>query len=126
MNLANPAPQSARGAIRAGPTLAYAGTAYALFLCVFLAFLAFVGGLPLPRPFEGAVTSPWLAAGIDIALVLGFGHQHSIMAPLVQAGMDARRSEADRAVNLRAGRERNARRRDRLLAAAARDGLGRH
>jgi len=80
MNLAITAPQSARGALRTGLTLAYAGTAYALFLCVFLAFVAFVGGLPLPRPNDGILTSPWLAAAVDIALVLGFGLQHSIMA----------------------------------------------
>ncbi len=40
MNLAITAPQSGRGALRAGLTLVYAGTTYALFLCVFLAFVA--------------------------------------------------------------------------------------
>src|SRR3712207_4381694 len=78
MSLAVTAPRSAHGALRPGLTLAYAGTAYTLFLCVFLAFVAFVGGL-LPRPF-GTVSSPWLAAPIDAALVLGFGLQHSVMA----------------------------------------------
>src|SRR3712207_7479451 len=79
MSLTITAPQSARGAIRAGLTLAYAGTAYVLFLCVLLAFVAFVGGL-LPRWHGGVTTSPWLAAAVDLALVLGFGLQHSIMA----------------------------------------------
>jgi len=40
--------------------------------------VAFVGGL-LPR-WHDAVASLWLAAAIDLALVLGFGLQHSIMA----------------------------------------------
>ena len=79
MSLAITAPQSARGALRAGLTLAYAGLAYALFLCVFLAFMAFVGGL-LPRSHDGVVTTHWRAAAVDLALVLGFGLQHSIMA----------------------------------------------
>jgi protein-S-isoprenylcysteine O-methyltransferase Ste14 len=79
MSLTITAPQSARGAIRAGLTLAYAGTAYVLFLCVLLAFVAFVGGL-LPRWHGGVPTSPWLAAAVNLALVLGFGLQHSIMA----------------------------------------------
>jgi hypothetical protein len=50
-----------------------------LFLCVLLAFVAFVGGL-LPRWHGGVTTSLWLAAAVNLALVLGFGLQHSIMA----------------------------------------------
>ena len=79
MTLAITAPQPARSMLRAGLTLAYAGLAYALFLCVLLAFVAFVGGL-LPLRHGLAVASPWLAAAVDLGLVLGFGLQHSIMA----------------------------------------------
>jgi protein-S-isoprenylcysteine O-methyltransferase Ste14 len=61
------------------PALTYSGLCYLGFLATFLAFVAFVGGV-LPRPLVEVTSSPMTAALIDIALVLAFGLQHSVMA----------------------------------------------
>jgi protein-S-isoprenylcysteine O-methyltransferase Ste14 len=66
------------GIVRPTATLAYAATCYLIFLSTFLAFIGFVGGM---LPAAGHIGLPWWqAALIDVALVLGFGLQHSVMA----------------------------------------------
>jgi protein-S-isoprenylcysteine O-methyltransferase Ste14 len=57
--------------------------AYAIFLLVFLYLIGFVGDLPaLPTTVDrpSARMHPGMAAGIDLALILLFGLQHSVMA----------------------------------------------
>lgn len=66
------------GLLAAGVALAYAGICYAVFLGVFLCFIAFVAGV-LPTRANANLALP-TAAIVDLALVLGFGLQHSIMA----------------------------------------------
>ncbi|EJL30542.1 methanethiol S-methyltransferase [Novosphingobium sp. AP12] len=63
--------------------LIFAALSYVIFFVTFLALIAFVGALPLvPRTVDegGAVIAPALAAIIDLALVLLFACQHSVMA----------------------------------------------
>ncbi|KMS60222.1 membrane protein [Novosphingobium barchaimii LL02] len=57
--------------------------AYVVFFMTFLALIAFVGGLPvLPRTVDagGPFTAPGMAAVIDLALIILFAVQHSVMA----------------------------------------------
>jgi len=65
--------------------------AYAIFFVTFLYLVAFVGNLPgvfpalaafVPRTVDagGAATPAALAVALDLALVLAFGLQHSVMA----------------------------------------------
>jgi protein-S-isoprenylcysteine O-methyltransferase Ste14 len=60
----------------------FALLAYVLFFVTFLYLVAFVGPLPLvPKTIDGGVAgSPVAAVVIDIALVMLFGLQHSVMA----------------------------------------------
>lgn len=68
------------GIVRSTIVLTYSALCYLAFLATFLAFVAFVGSI-LPRQLTAfRVDEPWMAALIDVALVLGFGLQHSIMA----------------------------------------------
>ena len=58
---------------------------YMLFFVVYAYFCLFVGNLVLSRTIDRpviglAATSPALAAVIDLALVVAFGMQHSVMA----------------------------------------------
>ena len=66
---------------------------YVVFFATFLYLVAFVGDLPgawpalagvVPRTVDagGPATAPALAIAIDLALVLAFGLQHSVMARL--------------------------------------------
>ena len=59
----------------------YSVACYLFFAATFLAFIAFVTGLPLQHTLDGGPLAPWgEAAAIDIALLAGFGLQHSVMA----------------------------------------------
>ncbi|WP_404480517.1 methanethiol S-methyltransferase [Novosphingobium sp. BL-52-GroH] len=63
--------------------LLFGGLSYAIFFATFLALIAFVGGLPfLSRTVDagGAVVPPVVAVVVDLALVLLFAVQHSVMA----------------------------------------------
>jgi protein-S-isoprenylcysteine O-methyltransferase Ste14 len=70
-----------RPTIARAAVLTYAAICYLIFFATFLAFIGFVGGQLPPLPWQSATgADPWRAALIDVALVLGFGLQHSIMA----------------------------------------------
>lgn len=59
----------------------YASAAYAVFLAVYVWFAAFCGNFWLSQTIDGPVHGNFAsAAAIDIALVLLFGLQHSVMA----------------------------------------------
>jgi protein-S-isoprenylcysteine O-methyltransferase Ste14 len=52
-----------------------------MFLVVYALFAAFVGNFLLPRTIDvGPTSSLWLAGIINVALIAGFGLQHSVMA----------------------------------------------
>lgn len=57
-------------------------TCYTIFFATFLYLIAFVGNLPgVPTTVDrGPGTPPLVAALIDLALIAGFGMQHSVMA----------------------------------------------
>jgi protein-S-isoprenylcysteine O-methyltransferase Ste14 len=78
MNSATTSASGSRGLVRSAAALAYAATCYLLFLSTFVAFIGFVGGM-LPAMNHPSMAS-WQAALINLALVLGFGLQHSAMA----------------------------------------------
>jgi methanethiol S-methyltransferase len=59
----------------------YAVATYAFFLLVFLFLIGFVGNFPLPRTIDGGASVPLgEAVAIDLALIVLFGIQHSVMA----------------------------------------------
>jgi methanethiol S-methyltransferase len=59
----------------------YGVLCHLMFLAVYAVFAAFVGGFLLPKTIDSpTMTGVGLAAAINIALLLGFGLQHSIMA----------------------------------------------
>jgi methanethiol S-methyltransferase len=60
----------------------YGGANYLLFFAVYAYFCLFTGNLFLPRTIDRPASelSPAVAAGIDLALLVAFGLQHSIMA----------------------------------------------
>jgi len=59
----------------------YGVVSYAIFFVTFLAMIGFVGNVVLPRTIDGEATLPFAAAaGIDLALILLFGLQHTVMA----------------------------------------------
>jgi protein-S-isoprenylcysteine O-methyltransferase Ste14 len=63
--------------------LLFGGLAYLIFFATFLALVAFVGSMPvIPRTVDagGVVVGPAEAALIDLALILLFALQHSVMA----------------------------------------------
>jgi protein-S-isoprenylcysteine O-methyltransferase Ste14 len=63
--------------------LIFAILSYVVFFATFLILIAFVAALPiLPRTVDtgGAAVAPVIAAVIDLALVLLFAFQHSVMA----------------------------------------------
>jgi protein-S-isoprenylcysteine O-methyltransferase Ste14 len=65
---------------RLGVTL-YSITSYAVFVASFLSMIEFLGRDLLPFGLNtGTVTAPLTAVTIDVALLLLFGAQHSIMA----------------------------------------------
>jgi protein-S-isoprenylcysteine O-methyltransferase Ste14 len=61
--------------------VAYSLFSYLAFLAVFLYFIGFVGGLPLPTTVDSGPDAPAGAALlVDLALLAMFGVQHSVMA----------------------------------------------
>ncbi|MEP6784903.1 MAG: methanethiol S-methyltransferase [Sphingomonadales bacterium] len=62
--------------------LVIATTCYAIFFVTFLYLIAFVGNLPwVPTTVDrGSDARPLVAILIDLALIAGFGVQHSVMA----------------------------------------------
>jgi protein-S-isoprenylcysteine O-methyltransferase Ste14 len=61
--------------------VAYSLSSYLAFLVVFLYFIGFVGGLPLPTAVDSGPAAPaGEALLIDLALLALFGVQHSVMA----------------------------------------------
>ncbi|HMP79290.1 MAG TPA: isoprenylcysteine carboxylmethyltransferase family protein [Pirellulaceae bacterium] len=61
--------------------LCFGGLTYVMFLGVFLYAAAFVCGLPVPKTMNGPTTYPMREAlPVNVALVLLFGLQHSVMA----------------------------------------------
>jgi len=66
-------------------SLLFAMVCYAIFFATFLYLIVFVGDLNLDplKPLtvdNGPMTTPLFAAAIDIALIVLFGLQHSVMA----------------------------------------------
>jgi protein-S-isoprenylcysteine O-methyltransferase Ste14 len=63
-------------------SLLFAIVCYAIFFATFLYLIAFVGDLPVPRTVDTPLSylPPVMAAVVDIALILLFGLQHSVMA----------------------------------------------
>ena len=60
---------------------AYGLVNYVIFLGVFLYFIGFLGNLLVPRAIDAEPTEPfWQAAAVNLALILVFGLQHSVMA----------------------------------------------
>jgi protein-S-isoprenylcysteine O-methyltransferase Ste14 len=61
--------------------LLYSVVSYAVFLAVFLYLIAFVGNVGVPRSIDaGPAVGAAAALAIDLALILLFGLQHSVMA----------------------------------------------
>jgi len=62
--------------------LLYGVAAYAAFLAAILYAVGFVGGVLVPRSVDsgGSITPLGTALGVDVALLLLFGVQHSVMA----------------------------------------------
>jgi len=59
----------------------YGVAAYAVFQVVLLYFIGFSADLVVPKPVDGGAPAPWpQAVGSDLALMLLFGVQHSVMA----------------------------------------------
>ncbi|MBM4266320.1 MAG: isoprenylcysteine carboxylmethyltransferase family protein [Deltaproteobacteria bacterium] len=62
-------------------TFAYGVVSYAIFFGTFLYAIGFVGNLVVPKTMDsGATGSIGLALAVDLALLLAFAAQHSIMA----------------------------------------------
>jgi len=63
-------------------TLLFAIVCYAIFFATFLYLIAFVGDLPVPKTVDAPLTSMPREAKIiiDVALIVLFGLQHSVMA----------------------------------------------
>jgi protein-S-isoprenylcysteine O-methyltransferase Ste14 len=60
---------------------AYGLVNYVIFLGVFLYFVGFLGNLLVPRAIDSEPSEPlWRAAAVNLALILVFGLQHSVMA----------------------------------------------
>ncbi|HYO25109.1 MAG TPA: isoprenylcysteine carboxylmethyltransferase family protein [Lacipirellulaceae bacterium] len=61
---------------------AYALACYGLFNVTALALCAFTGDFLIPKTIDSPATgvAPWTAAAINVALLLAFGVQHSVMA----------------------------------------------
>ncbi|MBL6752166.1 MAG: hypothetical protein ISP90_16725 [Nevskia sp.] len=60
---------------------AYGVACYGLFLAVFLYFIGFVAGLPLPKTVDSGPAAPLATAlAVDLGLIALFGLQHSVMA----------------------------------------------
>jgi protein-S-isoprenylcysteine O-methyltransferase Ste14 len=62
-------------------TLGYGAAAYLLFLAAFLYLIGFVGNFALPRSVDRGLAAPVAeAVAINVALLVAFGVQHSVMA----------------------------------------------
>lgn len=62
-------------------TVAYGALAYLAFLTCFAYLVGFVGGVGVPKGIDdGAPGSALLAVGVDLALVILFALQHSVVA----------------------------------------------
>ena len=63
-------------------TLLFSIVCYAIFFATFLYLIAFVGDLPVPKTVDAPASSMSRGAKvvIDIALIVLFGLQHSVMA----------------------------------------------
>jgi protein-S-isoprenylcysteine O-methyltransferase Ste14 len=60
---------------------AYGVACHLLFLATYAYLCGFTGNLLVPRSIDGPASMPWpAAAAINVALLLAFGLQHSIMA----------------------------------------------
>lgn len=60
---------------------AYGFVVYAVFLVSFVYLIGFVEGLGVPKAIDdGPVTAAWSAVAIDLALLVVFAVQHSVMA----------------------------------------------
>ena len=63
------------------PALVYGVAAYALALAASLYLVGFVGNLGVPRSIDaGPTAGPVLSLAVDVALIVVFGLQHSVMA----------------------------------------------
>ncbi|MGZ6778513.1 MAG: methanethiol S-methyltransferase [Mycobacterium sp.] len=61
--------------------LIYGAVSYLFFLAVFIYAILFVGDLMVPRTIDNAITAPAeVAAVVDLALLMLFAVQHSVMA----------------------------------------------
>src|SRR3954468_14886445 len=61
--------------------LLYGLAAYAAFQLVLLYFIGFCADLVVPKSVDSGSTAPWpRALAVDLALLLLFGVQHSVMA----------------------------------------------
>jgi protein-S-isoprenylcysteine O-methyltransferase Ste14 len=59
----------------------YGALCYVIFFVTFLYAIGFVGNFYVPRSMDGAVTGGFTASlSVDLALLLGFALQHSVMA----------------------------------------------
>jgi protein-S-isoprenylcysteine O-methyltransferase Ste14 len=66
--------------MKRGIFFVYGIVCYLLFLAVYAWLAGFVGNFGVPKSIDSAPSNTMLAAGIDIALVVLFGLQHSIMS----------------------------------------------
>lgn len=61
--------------------IAYGAAAYLIFFAVFLYMFFFLAGLPVPKTIDSGVIAPFgTAVAINLALLILFGLQHSVMA----------------------------------------------
>ena len=62
-------------------TFLYGALSYLLFFATFLYAIGFIGDFAVPKSMDSAAVSPWpLALMVDLALLLLFSLQHSVMA----------------------------------------------
>src|SRR5262249_58523912 len=62
-------------------TLAYGAVSYGIFFLTFLYAIGFLGNVIVPKSLDSGPTDSWpIALAIDLALLLVFALQHSVMA----------------------------------------------
>lgn len=72
---------SNEGALKRYTVFAYGALAYLLFLAVFLYAIGFIGNIGVPKSLDSAAEVSWRSAlTVDVALLLLFALQHSVMA----------------------------------------------